>query len=398
MCVVPRFWLRLFRYSVFTLAALVGLLGLWLFSNQNLFSVKYVGRKGVNTQGDLELRIVTKALRVAGKNKENKTNNAYNIRGNQKKKWMYPKTETGSYGDRGIEMKNQNGKTYKSQTFWKDAIDKLNRDTTKNIPFKKKIKKNSWSNTRNVRLKLPDNFQATTTRNAQASKQSFYFPSETAKVYGESGCADNPWRRGLSELFQAWINISKQHNIEYVLACGSLLGAMRNGDVIPYDSDIDILIDINYWPIMKRLSVKRNFTSSDEKISHLVLQPEFTLNIPVESRKRYDCQGKETPHLVDECSFQEPMGRLIKGNLHIDFFHFYERVHYVDDPSNSNLKQYHKKDFYPFTPCSFMGFAASCPSKPWEILRIYFNTENFEPVYKCDNGTWLDKQGAAAVF
>jgi len=90
------------------------------------------------------------------------------------------------------------------------------------------------------------------------------------------------------------------------------------------------------------------------------------------------------------------MGRLFKGNLHIDIFHYHERVHYVEDPSESKLKQYKKKDFYPLRPCSFMGFEASCPNKPWEILRLYLATDNFEPIYKCKNGTWVDKNGLAA--
>ena len=274
MCVVSRFWLRLFRYSlVFILAALVGLLGLWLATNQDLSSMKYVGRNGINKQGDLELRTATKASGVAGKNKESKTNNIFNARGNREKTWMHPKIESDHSGNRGIKMKfNQNGKAFKSQTSI-NAINKLNRDTTKNSLLESKIE-------------FPSSFTVITSNGRPK------FPA--AKVYGESGCADNPWRGGLSELFQAWTNISKQHNIEYVLACGSLLGAMRNGDVIPYDSDIDILIDINYWPVMKRLSVKRNFTRTDGKI-HLVVQPEFTLNIPDESRKRYDCQGKVMP-------------------------------------------------------------------------------------------------------
>ena len=58
--------------------------------------------------------------------------------------------------------------------------------------------------------------------------------------------------------------------------------------------------------------------------------------------------------MKDQCSFQEPMARLIKGNHHIDFYHFYNRVDVVDDPCEDRLKQYHKKDFYPFRPCSFM--------------------------------------------
>ena len=110
-------------------------------------------------------------------------------------------------------------------------------------------------------------------------------------VYGELDCPDNPWREDLFELLHAWYNISKQNHIEYVLAFGSLLGAMRDGDVIPYDSDIDILLDINYFSTLKRLSVRRNFRNSDEKI-RLVVQPEFTFNIRVDERKRFDCKGK----------------------------------------------------------------------------------------------------------
>lgn len=43
-----------------------------------------------------------------------------------------------------------------------------------------------------------------------------------------------------------------------------------------------------------------------------------------------------------------------------------------------------------------MGFEASCPNKPWKILRLYLDTDNFEPIYKCKNGTWVDKDGLAA--
>lgn len=128
---------------------------------------------------------------------------------------------------------------------------------------------------------------------SHSSKQSLDIYTHAVKksVYGEPGCPDNPWREDLSDLIRTWDKIAKENNIEYVLACGSLLGAMRNGDVIPYDSDIDILMDINYFASMKRLSVERNFHTSDGKI-RLVIQPEFPLNIPVDVRKRFDCQGK----------------------------------------------------------------------------------------------------------
>ena len=102
--------------------------------------------------------------------------------------------------------------------------------------------------------------------------------------------------------------------------------------------------------------------------------------------------------MIDQCSFQEPMARLIKGKLHIEFFHFYDEVDTIKDPSQNRLKDYHKKDFYPLRPCSFMGLQASCPNNPWEVLRIYFNTDDLEPIYKCKNGTWVDKDGLTADF
>lgn len=74
--------------------------------------------------------------------------------------------------------------------------------------------------------------------------------------YGELGCSKNPKRKDFYEILPHWIQISKQNNIEYILAYGSLLGVMWDGDVILFDSDIDVLVDHNYFSILKRLSVK----------------------------------------------------------------------------------------------------------------------------------------------
>ena len=97
--------------------------------------------------------------------------------------------------------------------------------------------------------------------------------------------------------------------------------------------------------------------------------------------------------MVDQCSFQQPLGRLIKGKRHIDIFHFYDRVRYVDDPSDDRLKQYSKEHFYPFRPCDFMGVQACCPNNPWKILSIYFRSDDLQPLYTCKNGSWVDRRG-----
>lgn len=290
MYIVPRSWLKLFLYFAFALA---GMSVLWLFiqdpesrsdiSDMSRLGMRYVAGNRIlnNTKDDLDQHTVTQAI-SAEDNPANKFGN----------KWI----KLDSIGDRNIiEIENQNGRNDKSQTPWKIFTNSINQDTTKRFSLEKK--RNPSPNTSGVHPKKTSvaHFQPAT-RNVYSSKSpkqsSLYFGSHRAKEYGERGCPDNPWRRGLSELVHAWTNISTQHNIEYVLACGSLLGAMRDSDVIPYDSDVDILIDINYYPILKRLAVERRYIASSDARIHLVLQPEFTLNIPVETRKRYDCQGK----------------------------------------------------------------------------------------------------------
>ena len=147
-------------------------------------------------------------------------------------------------------------------------------------------------------LKLNETIKASSTSSLKRTRTYTHVAIDSSiqgklnsSVYGELGCPDNPWKKDFYELFRHWIHISKQYNIRYVLACGSLLGAMRDGDVIPYDSDIDVLVEHSYFSILERLSVKRDFNPSDGKI-RLVVQPEFAFNISIDKRKMFNCEGK----------------------------------------------------------------------------------------------------------
>lgn len=282
---IPRSWLKLFIYSAFTLA---GMSVLWLVLQdpEFLFDISHLGIRYVAGNGllnDTKDTIVTQAISAE--------HNAAEFANN----WI----TLDFIGDRNnIEIKNQNGRNDKSQTPRKIFTNVINQDTTKRFSLEKKrelpppITSSAHPEKTSVAHLQPPRRNVYLSKPYASNQSSFSIRSQRAKVYGEQGCPDNPWRGGLTELVHAWTNISKQHNIEYLLACGSLLGAMRDSDVIPYDSDVDILVDINYYPILKRLAVERRYIASSDAKIHLVLQPEFTLNIPVESRKRYDCEGK----------------------------------------------------------------------------------------------------------
>ena len=123
--------------------------------------------------------------------------------------------------------------------------------------------------------------------------------------YGDGTCSDNVNRQKLRDLLKRWIETATAHNVKYFLHGGSLLGAWRNGDVIPHDTDLDILVNVEEAPKLEGIEDPRNFTTNNEKF-HLVLQRDW--RVPY-ARHRVTCKGKVVEKMTDECSFEEPLGR-----------------------------------------------------------------------------------------
>lgn len=50
-------------------------------------------------------------------------------------------------------------------------------------------------------------------------------------------------KKVLLETFKAFCDFCKKYNLKYVAACGTVLGAVRHGGIIPWDDDIDVYMD-----------------------------------------------------------------------------------------------------------------------------------------------------------
>ena len=103
---------------------------------------------------------------------------------------------------------------------------------------------------------------------------------------------------------------------------------------------------------------------------------------------------QEVPDQEDHCAFQEPLGRLVKGDMHVDIFHFYHTMdNHIKEPSERDMKTYDTSDFFPLKPCMFLGMSAFCPNKPLKVLKLYFRSDNLEPSYTCKDGKWQKNKG-----
>ena len=115
--------------------------------------------------------------------------------------------------------------------------------------------------------------------------------------YGDKTCDEtkngNPNRAKFVRLLNHWNMISQNYNIPYFLVYGSLIGAVRNADFIPWDHDMDIIVDETFYETLSKIDNIRNFTSSDNGSNfHLVVQNYFRSDYSNMHKPRQNCLGQ----------------------------------------------------------------------------------------------------------
>lgn len=207
-------------------------------------------------------------------------------------------------------------------------------------------------------------------------------------TYGDGTCLQRHSKARLTEILQRWIDIATRHNITYMLTYGSLLAAWRDGSVTPWDTDLDIYtLD---WDNAKidAIQDKRNFDTTVNEF-HLVLDVDWRI-LPVIKRRRVGCNGILAPPW-DSCTFNGPLGRLIKGwEQYLDIWDLEVRnngtqVHDRYGPGYT----YNWTDIFPLRKCTLLGLQSWCPRNPEPIFDAYYGKgADRRTPWVCKNKTW----------
>ena len=203
--------------------------------------------------------------------------------------------------------------------------------------------------------------------------------------YGE-GCKTNLYRSRLKIIFGVWKEIARRRNItQYFIAYGSFIGAVRNGDIVPYDSDIDVCIFRHEYHKLLPEESRRPLNLNDGTV-HLLLQKHSPH--PKHDTPRRDCKGNVVRSVTDDCAILDPHGRLYQSaRIYMDIFvleDFGRSVH--DEYRNKILK---RETLLPLRLCSFMGLRTYCPNDATQYLTTYYGGNYMKPHHICKGKKWV---------
>ena len=168
-------------------------------------------------------------------------------------------------------------------------------------------------------------------------------------------------------LLKQTVDILDEYKLDYFLISGTLLGYVRHNDFIPWDDDIDIIVDSKIFDILplivEKYKNKLNFITKDNYIVKTCF---------LDKDIRVDSFWKE--HSINQ-----------KGKYHWPFVDMF--VFSIDDETNTIKffnKDWDKNKFFPLDKVSFLGINVTIPSDPDHFLSKNYKSD-YMTVLKSNN-------------
>ncbi|CAL8073199.1 unnamed protein product [Calicophoron daubneyi] len=206
----------------------------------------------------------------------------------------------------------------------------------------------------------------------------------------------------LYRTLQHWIKLANEHQIMWWINYGSLIGSLRDGDIIPYDSDMDICILGSDADKLRKLATDRK----DIRINQFNLVTRPADHCPFSTGSRLTCKGRKVNAMVDTCSFCGPLARMFyEYGIYIDVYVTY--LQFNNDSRNSPLRfgyfdegwqegTYSEEvmsldHLFPLESCHLMGLIVPCPHRT-KVLTEHYGEHFIIPKYLCNvtSSKWVN--------
>jgi len=172
------------------------------------------------------------------------------------------------------------------------------------------------------------------------------------------------------DLLQITINILNEFEIPYCLISGTLLGYVRHNDFIPWDDDIDLLVDSSIINKYENIIKKYNDTIKIININNIIIKICF-------KNKEYPIQNHKSNHIDTYKTYNWPF---------IDLFPFtYENINTL----NFFGKLWKVDEFFPLNNVLFLGMNVAIPKNPDYFLELNFS-KNY--LVECVSNKYIHKK------
>lgn len=210
-------------------------------------------------------------------------------------------------------------------------------------------------------------------------------------TYGDGTCPVRTDVPRLKEILAKWIDIATKNNITYFITWGSLLGAWRDGHVMPWDTDLDVYTEESDNVVLDKIQAGRGWSTYSQEF-HLVLDADWKIK-PVEKRRRMRCDGRNEVFGRDSCTFQGPVARLIKGyEKYLDVWDLEVRSEGTQlCDRTEGVGCFPREEIYPLKTCTLLGMNTWCPKNPeviWHKWYGHTGTDRRSP-WICKNKKWI---------
>lgn len=186
--------------------------------------------------------------------------------------------------------------------------------------------------------------------------------------------------KNYKKLLKDTIDILNKNNIPYFLECGTLLGAYRHQDIIPWDDDLDICIRLEDHN--KLLKCQDEFKKEN---IYLIEGCLGCWGEPYKEVCKYLIKNGKYKTMKKPCKSTQYFATVERDGVKMDIFHIIP-IHsnnvtvYSRTGTNKLITEEEYKNMFPGVPCYFGDIKANCPNNTKTILCKEYNNNIKLPI------------------
>ena len=178
-------------------------------------------------------------------------------------------------------------------------------------------------------------------------------------------------KKNIKKMFVFFINIFNKNNIKVIPWDGTLLGIVRDKDIICFDDDLDLLLDVNDFDKVEKIII--DFAQKDPNRYDYFVNKSNGYLFPC----RIYLHDKKTEFHLD-CDFYSKENKQVRilYNIHISTFF---------GDAGATINKYNCEDFFPLREKKFLKKKIFIPSNYHQILELRYGKSWNIPLYNCRN-------------